>query len=191
MSNINAADIDALFPVAGQDNDSQGFRDNFDLIKTGLATAKTEITTLETTTCQGVSYSADDDENDFNGTKIKEANLIATTEEVVVTDTIEADQDINWANGHYQVVTLGDSVTLSLTGWPASGKMGKMRIGLKTSDGASKTVTWSASGGGTLKTNSSWPGSFTVTSQTDYIFVDFWTSNAGTLVFAQYHGLFD
>ena len=49
-SNITNANIDADFPIAGQDNDSQGFRDNFSEIKTGLGTAATEITSLQTTT---------------------------------------------------------------------------------------------------------------------------------------------
>lgn len=191
MSNINAADINALFPVAGQDNDSQGFRDNFDVIKTALATAKTEITDLENTTAQGVSYDSATTTNDFNGTVIKEANMLANTEEVLITDAIESDQDINFTNGHFQIVTLADSVTLTLTGWPASGKMGRMRIGLKTSDGASKTVTWSVGGGGTLKTDSAWPVTFNVTSSTDYVYIDLWTSTQGQIVFGQYLGLFD
>ena len=32
-SNINSDAIDKDYPVAGQDNDSQGFRDNFNTIK--------------------------------------------------------------------------------------------------------------------------------------------------------------
>ena len=32
-SNITYTTIDEQFPVAGQDNDSQGFRDNFSIIK--------------------------------------------------------------------------------------------------------------------------------------------------------------
>ena len=47
-SNIISSTIDGAYPVAGQDNDSQGFRDNFTVIKTGLATANTEITALQT-----------------------------------------------------------------------------------------------------------------------------------------------
>jgi hypothetical protein len=39
--------IDITFPVAGQDNDSQGFRDNFTYIQQGLATAASEISTLQ------------------------------------------------------------------------------------------------------------------------------------------------
>lgn len=189
MSNINAADINALFPVAGQDNDSQGFRDNFDLIKQGLATAKTEITDLENTTCQGVSF--EDGVNDFNGTVIREANMLAVTEEQTVVGPVEDSQSINWDAGHYQTITLADSVTLTLDNWPASGKMGKMRLALRSSDGASKTITWSVAGGGELKTDSNWPVSFTVTSQTNYIVVDLWSSNAGQTVFGQYLGVFD
>jgi len=46
-SNINAAQIDIYYPIAGQDNDTQGFRTNFQNIQTGLATAATEITALQ------------------------------------------------------------------------------------------------------------------------------------------------
>ena len=72
-SNILTSDINELYPVAGADNDSQGFRDNFRLVKTGLATAATEITSLQTTTAK-LNAS-----NDFNGNVIREANFIANT----------------------------------------------------------------------------------------------------------------
>ena len=52
MSNIDSTSIDATYPVAGQDNNSQGFRDNFNTIKSNFATAKTEITSLETNTAK-------------------------------------------------------------------------------------------------------------------------------------------
>lgn len=48
MSDINYGIINTGFPVAGQDNDSQGFRDNFTAISAGLSVAKTEITQLQT-----------------------------------------------------------------------------------------------------------------------------------------------
>ena len=35
-SSINPNNIDTTYPVAGQDNDSQGFRDNFTNIKSKL-----------------------------------------------------------------------------------------------------------------------------------------------------------
>ena len=49
-SNITSGTIDGAYPVAGVDNDTQGFRDNFTIIKTGLATAASEITSLQANT---------------------------------------------------------------------------------------------------------------------------------------------
>ena len=46
-SAINYTNIDATFPVAGQDNSSQGFRDNFQNIKTNFQYASTEISALQ------------------------------------------------------------------------------------------------------------------------------------------------
>lgn len=46
-SAINFQGVDATFPIQGQDNDSQGFRDNFTYIKDGLAVAYSEITELQ------------------------------------------------------------------------------------------------------------------------------------------------
>ena len=51
-SNIDSASINALYPVAGQDNDSQGFRDNFSTIKSNFTAAKAEIETLQTNTAK-------------------------------------------------------------------------------------------------------------------------------------------
>ena len=73
-SQIISETIDGAYPVAGIDNDTQGFRDNFSIIKTGIATAASEITQLQNSTAKL------DEENDFNGTTIADANLALTTE---------------------------------------------------------------------------------------------------------------
>lgn len=46
-SNIVDTTIDETYPVAGVDNDSQGFRDNFNIIKSNFVAAKAEITELQ------------------------------------------------------------------------------------------------------------------------------------------------
>lgn len=46
-SSINPNLINGLYPVAGQDNDSQGFRDNFTNIKNNFNIARTEVTDLQ------------------------------------------------------------------------------------------------------------------------------------------------
>ena len=39
-SNINSTGVDATFPIAGQDNDSQGFRNNLTQSRTTLLRQK-------------------------------------------------------------------------------------------------------------------------------------------------------
>jgi hypothetical protein len=47
-SNIVPGNIDGTFPIAGQDNSSQGFRDNFTAIKNNFTEAAAEITAIQT-----------------------------------------------------------------------------------------------------------------------------------------------
>lgn len=49
-SNINPSNIDTTYPIAGQDNDTQGFRDNYTNIKQNFAVAASEITALQANT---------------------------------------------------------------------------------------------------------------------------------------------
>lgn len=182
-SNILTSDINELYPVAGADNDSQGFRDNFRLVKTGLATAATEITTLQDNTAK-LNAS-----NDFNGNVIREANFIANSEEVYVTDEIVSSQNVRFVNGNYQIITVGADVTLTLTDWPATGKLGKIRCAVK-GDGTSRLVEFSAGPNNVFKKDSNWPASFLAVSTTDPIIIDLWSSDGGLTVYGQYHGQF-
>ena len=47
-SSINTSNIDGAYPVAGQDNSSQGFRDNFTNVKTNFGYTKSELEDLQT-----------------------------------------------------------------------------------------------------------------------------------------------
>ena len=193
-SNINSDAIDALYPVAGQDNDSQGFRDNFSTIKNSLATAKTEITTLQNDTAK---KNAD---NDFNGNKIQEANLISTTEQTYATGELTASQNISFENGHYQIVTVGGDITITLTDWAASGKICKLRLEVK-SDGTGRQLTINVGSGGSLKLDKGFLLSdSTVQGQMTNPFnlggvetymMDFWTHNGGLTVYAKLAGEFE
>lgn len=200
-SNINSADVDALYPIAGQDNDSQGFRDNFSTIKNSLSTAASEITALQDKTA-GVAASAIVESGstvggDWNGFYIQDANFRANVEEVYVIGNVTSNQNINWTNGHYQTIQSGavdGTLGLTLTNWPASGKLGKMRLAI-TSNGTSQAVTISATGmrndgaTGWTSTNST---SVTVTasSNTNPHILEFWTTDAGLVVYAHYVGNF-
>jgi hypothetical protein len=46
-SQINPNNIDVTYPIAGQDNDTQGFRTNFTNIKNNFLVASQEITNIQ------------------------------------------------------------------------------------------------------------------------------------------------
>ena len=46
-SNINSSNINTFYPIAGQDNDTQGFRTNFTNIVNNFSVAASEISTLQ------------------------------------------------------------------------------------------------------------------------------------------------
>jgi hypothetical protein len=72
-SNIDDISINQAFPVAGQDNDSQGFRDNFSVIKQNFVDAKAEIEALQDNTAKKNAA------NNFLGNNITNANLVNNT----------------------------------------------------------------------------------------------------------------
>lgn len=69
IQNINSAGIRGDYPVAGQDNDTQGFRDNFSLIKENTTYATEALTKLNDQTAKTV------ENNDFNSFELQNAVL--------------------------------------------------------------------------------------------------------------------
>lgn len=181
-STIISATINGAYPVAGQDNDSQGFRDNFTIIKTGLATATTEITTLQTNSA--VLNAA----NTFAGNNQIEANILKQTEAFYNGGTLAGNTNVSFSNGHYQAFTIGANVTLTLTDWPASGKLGKMTVHLIGSGGG-HTVTFTSLGS-TFRVPTGFTNPTTVDSATQPYIFDFWSYDAGASIYGEYKGQF-
>ena len=142
-SNIDDVSINQNYPVAGQDNDSQGFRDNFGIIRNNFVAAKSEIEGLQDNTAKK------NENNNFLGNNISNANLINVSEELNAGGTLQNSQNIDFQNGPLQTFTIGGDVTLTTTGWPASGKVGKIRVML-VNDGSARTVTWGTEAGSTI-----------------------------------------
>mgnify|MGYP001350286088 CR=1 FL=1 len=192
-SNIISGTIDGAYPVAGVDNDTQGFRDNFTIIKTGLATAASEVTALQANTAK-LNAS-----NDFLGTDVTNANFSLNTEKYHNIGTVITGQNISFLNGPYQSAGINlsegsSTINFALADWPDRDHVAKMTVQLVGNDTA-KTVTFTVDGGGTIKYSSNYPTvggnpTATVDSSTDPIIIDFWTYNQGTTVYAEYRGQF-
>ena len=113
-SNIVPGNVDGTFPKAGQDNSSQGFRDNFSSIKNNFTEAKTEIEALQTNKAS-LNASSDFADNEITRAKFKD-----TSETVYAHGTTGGSITIDYTNGHYQTITTNASLTLSFTNFPVN-----------------------------------------------------------------------
>jgi hypothetical protein len=120
-SQINPNDIDGAYPVAGQDNNSQGFRDNFTNTKTNFQYAYNEITDLQNNVVLKAALTGTAVNNDMGGNSISDAVIRDFACTRVAIGTVSGSQTVNYAAGHYQTLTTSGSVTLAFTNFPASG----------------------------------------------------------------------
>ena len=120
-SNINPNNIDGTYPIAGQDNNSQGFRDNFTNTKLNFTYAASEITALQDNSIlKGPLTAGGSVSNDIDGTLLYNATIQDFAATRVDLGTVSGSCTINYASGHYQTVTISSGITLAFTNFPAA-----------------------------------------------------------------------
>ena len=127
-SNINPQNIDGAYPVAGQDNDSQGFRDNFTNTKTNFQFAEDEITDLQAKAVLKAALTGTTLNNDMGGSILSNAQLQDMSETRVALGTVSGAQTINYAAGPYYTLTTSGSVSIAFTNFPPAGQLGRVRL---------------------------------------------------------------
>jgi hypothetical protein len=187
-SAINTSNIDGSYPVAGQDNNSQGFRDNFTNIKAGLTVAKSEITGLQLNTAK---LNAD---NNFNGNSVSNAEYNKFYGSVRNAGSINSNTAVDLSNGPLQIFTFTDDFALNFINWPDSDLYAQVRLHLKSDTVAARTVTFSTEAGGSLHYSGAdggvFPSPFTLNISGVHKVVDAWTYDGGTNVYIKYVGQF-
>ena len=98
-SNINPNNIDGAYPVAGQDNNSQGFRDNFTNTSTNFQYAANEITDLQSKAVLKAALVGTTLDNNMNGSLLYNAQVHQITNTVVPLGTLSGSVPINWLLG--------------------------------------------------------------------------------------------
>ena len=188
---INFAAINENFPVAGQDNDTQVFRDNFGTIRDNFETAKTEITDLQDNAART------DEDNDFlynvvGSLTLQDAYLRKKDYGSAI---VAGTQDISFKQAMYHVVKVGANTSLSFTEFPTGavdltglGQIGKATLELY-GDGTARTITFTTTGGTVIKKSPGFPGSVTVTSDTNPVIIEVWQHSA-TVIWMNYLGLY-
>ncbi len=182
MSSINPNNINGSYPIAGQDNDSQGFRDNFTNVKNNLTFAKTEIEDIQTNAILKTALAGTTLNNEMNYAQLKGAQLIKTVETFKDWAT-QTSVEISFTDGHYQrVITSGPLAITTFTNWPTSGLYAKLRLEIVITTSATDTVTLpSAVSVGLTNIIGAVGQTITFPTAGSYVF-EFTTYNAGTTI---------
>ena len=145
MSSINTGAIDVNYPVAGVNNNSQGFRDNFNAIKSNLDTASAEITDLQN---KAVVKSALNDttlNNDMNNTLISNALIQGFRHTTFnLGNNLSGSINIDVTRGDVQYGTITGNVSLSFSRWAPTGTQASVELILNIGTAAS-TITFPSS----------------------------------------------
>ena len=140
-SNINPNNIDTTYPIAGQDNDSQGFRDNFTNIKTNFEAAETEIDDLQSKVLLKSALTGTTLDNDLNGALLENPKLQGVRFTKVDTATTTGNVSVDFSAGQYQRIgTVTGNVTLGFTNIPSAGNYAEWTVEL-TQGATQYTVT--------------------------------------------------
>jgi hypothetical protein len=120
-SNINPNNIDGAYPVAGQDNNSQGFRDNFTNTSTNFQYAADEITDLQNNAVLKSALVGTTLNNDMQGSVLSNAQLQDMSQTVVSLGTVSGTVTVNYALGSYQTLTTNGAVSLAFSNFSVAG----------------------------------------------------------------------
>jgi len=173
-SQINTTSIDSTFPIMGQDNPSQGFRNNFTAMKNNFSYAANEISALQRDavlkSVSGVAV-----ENDMALVTLYSAEVRDFRETIVEHGVSTATLALDFSLGSFHTVTVSSAITsLSVINWPTSGKHGRLRLLLTV------TGTYDV----TLASSSTWTNSSSVLSLVAGTYLlEFSTKDAGNIIY--------
>lgn len=154
MSNINYAVIDETFPVAGQDNDTETFRRNFDSIKTNFRYAQEEIENLQNNTAKTNEPETDFNKNTIKNVVFENSRFGVVTKQTILPDV--ANVPILFDAGHYQIFDISASTNFTFSLFPGDPQIdvapynngGKVTLELYNSSTTASTVTFLTTGSG-------------------------------------------
>ena len=145
MSTINTNGINVNYPVPGQNQSSQGFRNNFNSIVTNLNIAATEITDLQTNAVLKAALANTTLNNDMANTLISNAatrSFRATTYNLG--NALSGTAIVNASLADVQYGAVAGDVTLQFGNWSPTGTQQSIQLQLAISN-ANAVITFPAS----------------------------------------------
>ena len=191
MSIINPNSINGGFPVFGQDNSTQGFRDNFTNIKNNFVAAKAELEDIQGKVLVKSALSGGVLDNDMDGGTITNAQLKAYTQTFLGLGQQFGNVTVNFESGNFQYLETGNDITLAIENWPSytttAAAYATLRLWLQVSStsGTPHTVTFPANvniNSASIKGMNDTTKTVTFPDGGNYVF-DLSTHNSGTNIF--------
>lgn len=177
-SQINPNNIDGTYPIAGQDNDSQGFRDNFTNTKTNFEYASGEITDLQNKAVLKAALSGTTLNNNMNNNIMSNVQLLSVSAPRAALGAVTT-ATLNFAASPYYTLTTGGSVTIAFTNLPAAGQQALMRLQITVASTAHQLILPSSVSVGTSNVQGYSTNTITF-NQTGVYEFEFETSDGGT-----------
>ena len=134
--NAKIALIDETYPKAGQDNDSQGFRDNFNNLKESLSLASADIVELQSKAVLKAGIGTNDIvTNDLAGSSITNGQFNTFYASAYSpASPVTTGQYVDLSNGSFQSFTMGSDIDFTFRGWPTAGQYAVVRLLLTAQD---------------------------------------------------------
>jgi hypothetical protein len=127
--NINPNNIDGSYPIAGQDNDSQGFRDNFTNIKTNFAFARSEIEDLQKNALLKTALLGTTLSNDLENSILYRAQLRSSTSSFTDLGPKAGIVNVSFLSSNVQKITTLGKIDVVLSDFPTgSGIYASLRL---------------------------------------------------------------
>jgi hypothetical protein len=121
-SQVNPNIINGAYPVAGQDNDSEGFRTNFTNIRNNFAYVKAEIEDIQNKAVLKSALLNTTLNNNFAGNAVVNPTLTSWSESFQDNGTQTGSYTIDFQYGNFQKITLSGPTTINFINFPTAGK---------------------------------------------------------------------
>ena len=178
-STINPNNINGAYPVAGQDNDSQGFRDNFTNTKTNFGYAAAEITDLQNKAVLKSALTGTVLNNDMSGSILSNAQLQDMSETKITLGSVPGSIVLNYAAGSYFALSTAGAVSLSFSNFSIAGTTSRLRVQIQVTNVA-HTVTLPAAVIYGVSNVQGFSNNIISFNQTGFYEFEFETSDGGT-----------
>jgi hypothetical protein len=179
-----SSNINTTYPIAGQDNDTQGFRDNFSNIKNSFTAASNEITSIQnlaafTNQTSNFQYSVIQNPTlQAFGTLVQNNQLVP----------VSGPQNVDLSQGNYQKWALTSGTNFTVINWPTAGIQAKINLELTNVGTGTFTATFIASSGTSILLDSSLNGQFRALNTTTTYIYEVQSSNGGVTQLVKLQG---